>query len=153
MAIILLGIYFQKIIPTFFFLVFLLEIKKRSGGYHVDKFITCFLVTIGIYSIFVILLLPIMLQAINVTYAILAVSIIILEIIGAVNHPNMNWNIEEYKRSKKMSRTVVALEGIVIICFIYLGVCLELIVFMAFAVILSALLLLLAKISKQEVFQ
>ncbi|MBD5466492.1 MAG: accessory gene regulator B family protein [Lachnospiraceae bacterium] len=150
-AIIVIGVYFRVVISTIFFLIFLFAIKRRSGGFHANNFETCFLVTIGTYVGFVTLLMPIMLKTIELTYIALSISIVILELIGAVNHPNMNWNMEEYMESKSASRLVVAMEGMFIIVFVYLGGNEEVIVFMAFAVIISALLLLLAKISKQEV--
>lgn len=92
-----------------------------------------------------------MLKEINITYIFLIISIIILELIGAVNHPNMIWNKEEFRESKNASRIVVAIEGLIIAFLSYLGANTEIIVVMAFAVILSAFLLLLAKINKQEI--
>lgn len=152
-AIILIGICLRVFIPTLFFLVCLFAIKKRSGGFHAKKFGICFLVTVSTYIGFVIFLMPIMEKEIKVTYIVLAIAMVVLEMIGAVNHQNMNWSVEEYKESKNAARMVVAMEGMVIVCLIYLDANKEIIVFMAFAVILSAILLLLAKICKQEVSQ
>lgn len=150
-AVMLIGICHRATIATFLFLVFFAFIKKRSGGYHAKKFICCFFISIIIYLIFIVFLMPIMIRQITVTYIVLVISIIILEIIGAVNHPNMNWDDEEYKESKKASRIVVLMEGVIILFLAYLDVDKSIIVCTAFAVILSAALLLLAKITKQEV--
>lgn len=111
-----------------------------------------FFFTILIYVCFVAFLLPYMVDKIEITYVMLGISIIILEMIGAVNHPNVDWDTEEYVASKSASRMVVVIEGLIIGIFAYLGASNEVIVFMAFAVILSAFLLLLAKITKQEVY-
>lgn len=86
------------------------------------------------------------------TYILLGISIGILELIGAVNHPNINWNEEEYRESKKASRIAVMIEGAIIAFLVLLDADRKMIVFMAFAVILNALSLLIAKFRKQERF-
>ncbi len=150
--IMLISVWFQEIIPTIFFLIFLFAIKKRSGGFHADSYKVCFLLTILIYVGFVCFLLPHMVDKMEITYVMLGVSIFILEVIGAVNHPNIDWDTEEYVASKSASRMAVVIESLIIGMLVYLEASNEVIVFMAFAVILSAFLLLLAKITKQEVY-
>lgn len=150
--IMLISIWFQKTIPTIFFLIFLFAIKKRSGGFHAENYRTCFFLTILIYVCFVIFLLPYMVDRMEITYIMLSISIFILETIGAVNHPNVDWDTAEYVASKCASRMVVVIESLIIGILGYLDASSEVIVFMAFAVILSAFLLLLAKIIKQEVY-
>ena len=149
--VLILSILFQKTIPTILFLIFLLAIKRRSGGFHADTFGKCLVLTVGIYMCFVIFLYPIMVEKINLTYILLAVSILIFLVIGAVNHPNMQWNLEEYEASKNASRLVVILEGIMLWILDVLTADSGIIVCMAFAIILSAILLLIAKVKKQEV--
>lgn len=36
-SIIVISLMFHKLLPTIFFLVFFLELRKRTGGYHLDK--------------------------------------------------------------------------------------------------------------------
>ena len=36
-SIIVISLAFHKLFPTIFFLVFFLELRKRTGGYHLDK--------------------------------------------------------------------------------------------------------------------
>ena len=91
-----------------------------------------------------------MVAKIYFTYSILVVSIVVLLIIGAVNHPNMHWNSKEFEASQRASRLIVFLEGIIIWILAVLDADSSIIVFMAFAIILSTILLLLAKITKQE---
>lgn len=148
--IIALSILFQKTIPTLFFLVFLLAIKRRSGGFHADSFRKCLVLTVAIYICFIFILYPVMVAKIYFTYSILVVSIVVLLIIGAVNHPNMHWNSKEFEASQRASRLIVFLEGIIIWILAVLDADSSIIVFMAFAIILSTILLLLAKITKQE---
>ncbi len=150
--IMLISVWFQKIIPTVLFLIFLFAIKKRSGGFHANSYKTCFFLTILIYVCFAAFLFPYLVERMKITYIMLGISIFILELIGAVNHPNVDWDIEEYAASKAASRMTVVIEGLIIGILAYLGASNEVIVFMAFSVILSAFLLLLAKITKQEVY-
>jgi accessory gene regulator B len=132
-------------------LVFLFGIKRRSGGYHAATYGSCYLSTIGIYVGFVLVLAPFLEQHRLLTGWLLLGSVVVLEWIGAVNHPNMDWNDTEYVASKRATRKIVAAECGCIVVALGLGVRGQVIVFMAFAVILSAFLLLLAKIKKQEV--
>ena len=81
----------------------------------------------------------------------LLVAICVLLIIGSVNHPNMAWNEEEYVKSKRMSRITVVIEGLCIFGAKCLPIPNDYILFMSFGVILSAILLALGKIIKQEV--
>ena len=41
-TIILISIAVQKFLPTLFFLIFFLGLRKRTGGYHLDKFNQCY---------------------------------------------------------------------------------------------------------------
>ena len=45
-SIIVISLAFHKLFPTIFFLVFFLELRKRTGGYHLDKYYKCYLATI-----------------------------------------------------------------------------------------------------------
>lgn len=150
-VLIILGACFHVVIPTLLFLVSLFAIRKRSGGFHANSYGVCFMVSVLTYMCFVLWLYPYMALHMEITYIALAVSVIVLEGIGAVNHPNMDWNREEYDASKRAARWTVAIEGLIICILTFLDANSTVIVFMAYAVILSAFLLLLAKIIKQEV--
>lgn len=152
LAIMLLSICFDMVISTMFFLFFLIAVKKRCCGFHANSFKTCFFLTLTIYIVFILFLMPIMMKELTITYILFGISIIILELIGAVNHPNVNWNHDEYNESKKASRICVAMEGFTIVFLIFLDASNEIIVSMMFAIILNAFFLLIAKINKQEGF-
>lgn len=76
---------------------------------------------------------------------------IVVFMLGAVNHPNMEWNKKEYEENKMLARVTVLLEMLIIIIFAYLGMAEKYILFMSFGIILCAVLLLLGKIIGQEV--
>ncbi len=71
-------------------------------------------------------------------------------IIGAVNHPNMNWDSREYAGSKRIARLTILAETVVVAFMVVLGADRTATVFIMFAMILSAFLLVLAKIFGQE---
>lgn len=149
-SIILISLAAQKLLPTLFFLVFFLELRKRTGGYHLDKFYKCYLATIVSYLAIVIL------SARLAEYpqwlaGMLILAIVWIGVIGTVNHPNMHMNSEELTESKKTARIMVLLEGSIILGCVLLEADMIYISYMAIAVILCAVLLCIAKIFKQEV--
>lgn len=81
----------------------------------------------------------------------LLLGMIAILIIGTVNHPNMNMNLEELTESKKAARVTVLLEGSIILGCVLLNADTMFVSYMAIAVILCAVLLCIAKILKQEV--
>jgi len=138
-------------LPTFFFLLFLFGIRKHTGGYHANKFRYCFISTVSIYIIFVILIYPVMLKHMLVSYWIMVLSGITIVLIGAINHPNIDWDRSEHEASKRLARKIVVMEIMIVTTLSVLGIDDVYIIFMVFAIILSALLLLLGKIFHQEV--
>lgn len=149
-SIILISFVVKMFIPTIFFLFFFFALRKRTGGYHFDKFYQCYLGTIIAYLVTVII------NAFMINYplflmGVLLIAIVVIETIGTVNHPNMNMDIRELVESQKAARLVTLLEGSIIYCFVILGADMVVISYMAIAVILCAALLCIAKIIKQEV--
>lgn len=149
-SIILLSLLFHKLLPTIFFLVFFLELRKRTGGYHMDKFYKCYLVSIVSYFIIVIISEKLS-EHPQWLFAIVALAITGIGLIGTVNHPNMHMTSDELVESKKSARTIVLLEGCIILGCVLLDADMVYISYMAIAVILCAALLCIAKIFKQEV--
>ena len=137
-SIIVISLMFHKLLPTIFFLVFFLELRKRTGGYHLDKFYRCYLASIVSYLVIVII-------------AIVLLAITGIGLIGTANHPNMHMTSDELMESKKSARTIVLLEGCIILGCVLLDADMVYVSYMAIAVILCAALLCIAKIFKQEV--
>ena len=78
-------------------------------------------------------------------------SLIEIGLIGTANHPNMHMTSDELMESKKSARTIVLLEGCIILGCVLLDADMVYVSYMAIAVILCAALLCIAKIFKQEV--
>lgn len=150
-AILILGLIFQFFFQTVLFLIFFFCIRKRSGGFHMNSFTGCFLGTIGVYVLYVVILYPVLLCFPVVNYVALILGLSVILLIGAVNHPNMEWNEMEYRMSKRYARIIAVLETICIGILICLSADFSYIFFMSYGVILSAALLALGKVIKQEV--
>ena len=136
--------------PTIFFLVFFLELRKRTGGYHLDKFYKCYLATIVSYLAIVIISASLT-EHLQWLLGILILAIVCIVAIGTINHPNMHMNSEELAESKKSARIIVLLEGSIIFGCVLLEADMICVGYMAIAVILCAVLLCIVKIFKQEV--
>lgn len=149
-TIILISIAVQMLLPTMLFLIFFLALRKRTGGYHLDKFYQCYLSTIVSYLIILVINLK-MESYYNYLLGILLLAIGAIVAIGTVNHPNMHMNSKELAESKSAARAVAFLEGGIICCNVLIGADIIFIGYMAMAVILCAVLLCIAKIIKQEV--
>lgn len=140
----------NEFVPTLFFLLFFLSLRKRTGGYHFKSFIQCYIGTIVIY-IAMIKLNVIILNYTNVLFIILLLSICLVGLVGTVNHPNIHMNKAELSDSKKAARILVMLEGGIIFFLFLMDANITCITYMSTAVILCAILLCMAKITRQEV--
>lgn len=78
-------------------------------------------------------------------------AVIIIWVIGTVNHPNMDMGEEELQESRKAARLLVLMELMIIAALSCLKADIFYIVYMSIAVILCAFLMCLAKFIKQEV--
>lgn len=149
--ILILSIIFKEILPTVVFLYFFFSIRKRSGGFHLNSFGGCFIGTTAVYLFYVLVLNPFLLQHLCVNYVVLGFAVIGVLLLGAVNHPNMEWDEAEYRASKCYSRMIVIVEALCISIFAIVQADIRYTLFMSYGVILSATLLVLGKLIKQEV--
>ncbi len=124
--------------------------RKRTGGFHANKFWQCYLETVIVYIV-IIQSVPILCRNQDVMYAMLFLAIVLICIVGTINYPNMDMSKNELQESKKAARLIVLMEVMVIIFSIYFKVNILYIGYMSVAIILCAFLLCLAKIIKQEV--
>ena len=129
-----------------------LSLRKRTGGFHANTFLRCYMLSLIIYITSIKVLYP-MLEQVSIS-AILIITVcsgVIIFFIGTVNHPNLGLEESELNTSKKMARMIVVVElGIAMICTVFLAtrmygisVCI--------ALIFCALGMLLSKLMKQEI--
>lgn len=149
-TILVIGFVSKLLIPTICFLIAFLALRKRTGGYHADKFWRCYLAT-NITYVAVIYLADSLSGNKTVLFVALALAVLVIEVIGTVNHPNMDMNKEELHAAKSAARLLVLLEIMVIAIWSVLDVNEQCVCYMSIAIILCALLMCIAKIIKQEV--
>lgn len=146
----IIGMIFKQFIPTVIFLIFFLSLRKRTGGYHADKFWQCYLATIITY-IGIIQVAAILSEKSYIMCVTLFFAVLIIEIIGTVNHPNIDMDKDELQENKKSARLLVLMEAAVIVLLIVLEINQLYVSYMSIAIILCSFLMCLAKILKQEV--
>lgn len=149
-TILCLSVFLNQCIPTILFLIFFLSLRKRTGGYHANSFIECYFESIATY-ILVIVLSTILVNYMNLVYLFLAFSVILIVIIGTINHPNVAMNDLELQESKRAARYMISLESMVIIAGIVLDIEDIYVCYMSIAIILCAIFICIAKLLKQEV--
>ncbi|MGN0304991.1 MAG: accessory gene regulator B family protein [Lachnospiraceae bacterium] len=144
------GMGLRNLINTIFFLLFFLVLRKRTGGFHANSFLGCYAGSVGLY-LAVVLSSGIWIQHMLLLGIMLCFSILAIEVIGTVNHPNMDMSGEELRESKRAARIIAILEGAAILFLTYAGIDRVTIGYMAMGMIICAFLLCIAKIIKQEV--
>ena len=120
-SILIISFISKNFIPTIFFLISFFSLRKRTGGYHAEKFWQCYIGTVVTY-ILVILICPILNDNRGVMYIFVLLAAIIISIIGTVNHPNIAMNEMELKESKKTARLIIALECLLVYIFVKLNI-------------------------------
>ena len=151
-SIVVIGLITHNLLPTILFLIFFWELRKRTGGYHLDKFYKCYLATVA-SCLIVMIIGTNLVEHIQILLGILAIATVYIEIVGTVNHPNMQMNSTELAESKKIARIVVLLECSIILGCVLLNANKVYVSYMAIAVILCAVLLCISKILRQEVIE
>ena len=146
----IIGMLFNQFIATIIFLVFFLSLRKRTGGYHADKFWQCYLLTIITY-IGVVQVAAVFSEKSYIMYVLLLCAVLTVEVIGTVNHPNMDLDENELREIKKAARLLVLIEAGVIVALTALKMNQLYVSYMSIAIILCSALMCFAKIIKQEV--
>lgn len=144
------SLFIGNTMPTVLFLLFFIALRSRTGGFHCNEFWQCYLVSNVVYI--VISLTEPYIRDYNVTMCVLtAISSIVIFLVGTVNHPNISYDKEELIRSKTLARSILGIELIIMISMATIGIDRIYISYLAIGIILCAILMLLAKVFKQEV--
>lgn len=147
----LLGILFGEFLHTICFMLFFLTLRRRTGGFHANKFFQCYIGTVITY-IAVVQVTPILCRVSVFMYGMLFLAIVLICIMGTINHPNVDMDKNGLQKSKKAARMIVLMETMTIaVLVVYFKSDILYIGYMSIAIILCAFLMCLAKITKQEV--
>lgn len=150
LSILCLSILLKKVIPTVLFLLCFIPLRRRTGGYHADKFWKCYLGTLIIY-LMINYLCSIVVYHMNIVYCGFIISVFLISMMGTINHPNIAMNVWELQKSKQAARYMLGLECMVVGAMIILRIQEIYVCYMAMSIILCAVPMCVAKILKQEV--
>ncbi|MCR5604476.1 MAG: accessory gene regulator B family protein [Lachnospiraceae bacterium] len=142
-----------KIVETTLFFITYSTVRKYSGGFHCRTEAGCLIASIGFVIFSILIEAPLLLEHKIVTNIIYLFAVCFILIVGPINHPNMNWSKKEYKRSKKTSSRIVLLFSILLILSELIGLPIRTTIFIRIGMINAIALIVLAKITKQEVKQ
>ncbi|MCR5203005.1 MAG: accessory gene regulator B family protein [Lachnospiraceae bacterium] len=140
------------LIETGLFLICFLALRKYSGGFHCEREISCYFLTILSYVGILITYTFINKNESWIIITILvAISFIMILAIGTVNHPNLRLDEDELCASRNRARLIAILICLSLIIAEKVGIHCRFLLFPGFSIILCAISLMLAKITKQEV--
>lgn len=149
-SIICLGFIHKNVDLTVLFMIFFFSLRKRTGGYHAKHYWQCYIMTIIVYMTVMYLCHHVQ-EVACLIWILLGISVVVISVIGTVNHPNLDLDAEEMQISQKSARYVLLIEcGILCIAW-YLRIDNSYVYCMMLAVILCGFLMILAKLLEQEV--
>jgi len=151
LVIFIISVLFNIFLPTFIFLLCFCSLRGCTGGFHFNSYIKCLFSTIAIYIVFIISIYPWLYNNSEYLPYILIASVIIILLVGSINHPNMNWDENEEYEANKAARILLFLQGTCIFLCIELNINKTCLIFAIFGISLCAISLIIAKICRQEV--
>lgn len=139
----LVSLIFKQFTVMVIFIVCFFALRNRTGGFHLDSFGSCFVGTMGI-EVVVIFFIKSHVIPLIVSGVVSTVAAVIILILGGANHPNMDYDKEEYSFNKKYARLLVIIEFSVIAFLSWIQVPGVYIQAVEYSVILTAILLIMA---------
>lgn len=108
-------------IEIFLFLLSFDILRGSASGYHCKTSVGCFLLS-SIVCALVVLMRDLFLRYILQYQGGLIISMIIIFLVGAINHPNMGWSDEELSKAKRSSRIKILIMLILLFILDFLGI-------------------------------
>jgi len=147
----IISMYFNMLIPTFIFLLCFCSLRGCTGGFHFNTFTMCMISTIIVHIVFIKSIYPWLYDNSKYLPYLLIISALIILGIGAINHPNIDWDKNEIKEANKAAKALLFLQVVCIYLCIELNINKTFLIFAIFGVTLCAISMIIAKILKQEV--
>lgn len=148
-SVVFLSLLLDNFLQTICFLSFFLSLRKRSGGYHLNSFVGCYIGTIIIYLAMCVI--TSLIHSKIHLYIFSAIAFVIIAVIGAINHPNMDFSSNEYRGAKKSTRLMLCFEIGIIVFMVIIKVNFSIIAYALMGININALFLIVAKLFRQEV--
>ena len=117
---IIIAVILDMKIECIFFFLFFIPLRSYNGGLHIDRYLSCFLLSCTTLALTLLIVKHFTLDPIF-SYLLYAISVFIIIITGPINHPNREVNSEENIRFKAKSNITLALGFIISITFLLLS--------------------------------
>ena len=117
---IIIAVILDMKIECIFFFLFFIPLRSYNGGLHMDRYLSCFLLSCTTLALTLLIVKHFTLDPIF-SYLLYAISVFIIIITGPINHPNREVNSEENIRFKAKSNITLALGFIISITFLLLS--------------------------------
>ena len=117
---IIIAVILDMKIECIFFFLFFIPLRSYNGGLHMDRYLSCFLLSCTTLALTLLIVKHFTLDPIF-SYLLYAISVFIIIITGPINHPNRDVNSEENIRFKAKSNITLALGFIISITFLLLS--------------------------------
>ena len=117
---IIIAVIIDMKIECIFFFLFFIPLRSYNGGLHMDRYLSCFLLSCTTLALTLLIVKHFTLDPIF-SYLLYAISVFIIIITGPINHPNREVNSEENIRFKAKSNITLALGFIISITFLLLS--------------------------------
>ncbi len=137
---------FPEVLVYYFFVR---GLRQWTGGYHCERSGQCLLLSVCVAVMAIVSEKAFCCQPWIIVFGI-TLSVIIILIIGTVNHINMNLTLGELKRMKRRARCVAVVEALSAFAFVVVR-CEHYASYMVSAMLTCAVSMAAAKIIKQEV--
>ena len=149
-SIFLLAVILDNVGATVCFLLCFFSLRKRTDGYHAKTFLGCFAMTILAYLI-VVRWSEYTYVAIQLQCGLLLIASVMICMVGASIHPNMQMSEEEVAASKRSARVILLLENIIILLCMWVWKDLQTVAYMVSGVVLCCISLYLSKFMERRI--
>lgn len=117
---IIIAVVLDMKIECIFFFLFFIPLRSYNGGLHMDRYLSCFLLSCTTLALTLLIVKHFTVDPIF-SYLLYAISVFIIIITGPINHPNREVNSEENIRFKAKTNITLALGFIISITFLLLS--------------------------------
>lgn len=113
-SILFISIFMNNFLETLLFFTAFIPLRVYAGGYHADTQMKCYMVSLGVYGLFTILMriMPASWYTI-IIYISIAMSLIIVLMLAPVRHTNKTLTLKETKVYKEISVVICTIEAII----------------------------------------
>lgn len=144
----IMGVVLNRLVNIIIFLCTFMFLRRRTGGFHLETFVQCFMGT-NLICVIIEACDFVWLKYMTLVMFLCMVSVLYIICVGTVNHPNLALNDGELMESKKRARIIVALEALLTIVLCIVRVDRTITGYMAMGINICALLLVMSKIQSR----